>query len=334
LIVGWVAFVATARADEIDDKRIEKAVKESLPVDIYQRRLPMWDRDDGSGDLKGLPLPERDDPPYVPPDAGTGGGSGSESGSGGDTSGSGNEPDRGSGDGSSGSAGTGSAGTGSGSGSGSSVGSGSGLPTDDGLARRRGGKPRDPRAARLRPGGRGGADEYDENGVRITETDTSVTTILLWGGIILVGVLLLVVIGRQFMGYTAEVDPSKVEAAVDGTATPQAIAQVIELPRDEADDLAAQGRFAEAIHLLLLRTLHALATQNLVKVTPSMTTREVLARVPLIGDAREALAGLVGTVEVSWFGDDVPAMPDYQRCRDQFAVFAAAYKRARGAVAT
>ena len=37
---------------------------------------------------------------------------------------------------------------------------------------------------------------------------------------------------------------------------------MIERPRDDADQLAHEGRFADAIHILLLRTLHELASQN------------------------------------------------------------------------
>jgi hypothetical protein len=76
-----------------------------------------------------------------------------------------------------------------------------------------------------------------------------------------------------------------------------------------------------------LRTLHELAGQRLVQVTPAMTSREILTRVALVGDARAALAGLIVAVEQTWFGDDVPQLADYQRCRAQFDRFAAAYRR-------
>ena len=56
-----------------------------------------------------------------------------------------------------------------------------------------------------------------------------------------------------------------------------------------------EGRFAEAIHALLLETLAALS--RAARLAPSLTSREIVARVPLPARAREALAGLVAAVE-------------------------------------
>jgi len=108
---------------------------------------------------------------------------------------------------------------------------------------------------------------------------------------------------------------------------------VIERPLGDADELARQGRFAEAIHTLLLRTLQELARTSSMRLQASMTSREILSRVPLLGDARVALSGLVTAVELTHFGDDVPGAPDYERCRDQFHVFASAYRRGGGVAA-
>lgn len=152
---------------------------------------------------------------------------------------------------------------------------------------------------------------------------SSVATFLLWGLVAVFAIVVGLAIYRQIAGYAGEDAP----APVDRRAADAQLAAVIERPRDDADELAAQGRFAEAIHTLLLRTLHELASQNLVRVTPALTSREILARVSLLGDAREALSGLIVAVEQTWFGDDVPQLADYQRCRAEFDRFAAAYRR-------
>lgn len=101
---------------------------------------------------------------------------------------------------------------------------------------------------------------------------------------------------------------------------------IIERPLGDADELARRGEFAEAIHTLLLRTLQELVRSAAVKVAPAMTSREILARVPLLADAREALAGLITAVEITYFGDEPANAADYERCRQQFHVFAQAFR--------
>ena len=64
----------------------------------------------------------------------------------------------------------------------------------------------------------------------------------------------------------------------------------------------------------------------MVRVERSHTSREILARVPLLADAREALSMLITYVELTHFGDDPAGAADYAKCRDQFNRFAAAFK--------
>ncbi len=155
---------------------------------------------------------------------------------------------------------------------------------------------------------------------------SGLATMLLWALVLTAAVVIALGLYRQIAGYTGEDAPAPSRKRTD-----EQLAAVIERPRDDADELAARGQFADAIHTLLLRTLHELASQNLVRVTPAMTSREILARVALLGDARDALSGLIIAVEQTWFGDDVPQLEDYQRCRAQFDHFAAAYRRGAGA---
>jgi hypothetical protein len=76
-----------------------------------------------------------------------------------------------------------------------------------------------------------------------------------------------------------------------------------------------------------LRTLQELAHNAAVRVAPANTSREILARVPLLADARSALAGLITAVEITHFGDEPANADDYERCRRQFHVFAAAFRQ-------
>ncbi len=93
------------------------------------------------------------------------------------------------------------------------------------------------------------------------------------------------------------------------------------IPLDEVDRLAAAGRYGEAIHLLLLRTITGL-TGSSASLAPSLTSREILAHVPFRPGARDELAGLVDAVEVSLFGGRAVAPSEYLDCRARFDRFA------------
>lgn len=87
----------------------------------------------------------------------------------------------------------------------------------------------------------------------------------------------------------------------------------------DADRLAAAGRWAEAVHALLLIAARHLAARYSVPLAASSTSRELCRALPLAGEAREAFAGLVRTVEVSLFGGAAVGPDDYrsslERCR-------------------
>lgn len=105
----------------------------------------------------------------------------------------------------------------------------------------------------------------------------------------------------------------------------------LDRPLGDADALAAGGRFAEAIHVLLLRTLEELARRLPAALPRALTSREVLAAVRLPAEAREALADLVGVVEVTHFGGTTPGAGDYRACLDRYRRFVAAYSRGSAA---
>jgi hypothetical protein len=139
--------------------------------------------------------------------------------------------------------------------------------------------------------------------------------ILLWTALAVVVVLAVVWVVNRIGGRPRE---GEAEA---GTGAPGPL----EVPLDSAERLATAGRFAEAIHVLLLETLAALS--RAAQLAPSLTSREIVARVPLPARAREALAGLVLAVEVSRFGGTPAGERDYRDCLDRFHAFIETYRR-------
>lgn len=66
---------------------------------------------------------------------------------------------------------------------------------------------------------------------------------------------------------------------------------------DDADALAAQGRFDEAAHLLLLRSLEHIAAARPAAVAPASTAREIAALDFLSAPARATFAAIAALVE-------------------------------------
>jgi len=94
---------------------------------------------------------------------------------------------------------------------------------------------------------------------------------------------------------------------------------------DEPDRLARQGRFAEAIHALLLRALADLGDS----ARPALTSREVLRGSPLAAEARAALGALVSAVEWAHFGARPAGPADYEASLAEYHRLQRAWRRHR-----
>lgn len=151
----------------------------------------------------------------------------------------------------------------------------------------------------------------------------SLMTFLLWGLVIVTAALLAFWFGGELLRGEDHAELAPDASAPDDAA---GTAAIIARPLGDADELARRGEYAEAIHTLLLRTLEELVRGAAVRVERWHTSREILARVPLLADAREAFAGLIAAVELTHFGHEPANAADYDRCRQQFHHFAAAFR--------
>lgn len=70
---------------------------------------------------------------------------------------------------------------------------------------------------------------------------------------------------------------------------------------DEADGLAREGRFGDAAHLLLFRSIEDIDTRRPDLVQPALTSREIARAERLPEAAREAFATIASLVERSLF---------------------------------
>lgn len=92
---------------------------------------------------------------------------------------------------------------------------------------------------------------------------------------------------------------------------------------DEADALAAQGRFDEATHLLLLRSLEHIAAARPSALTPASTAREIAALDFLSAPARATFGRIAALVEQGRYALHPLGAQDWATARAAYADFAA-----------
>ena len=100
-----------------------------------------------------------------------------------------------------------------------------------------------------------------------------------------------------------------------------------EIPRlaallDDADSLAAQGRFGEAIHLLLFRSIDDLAGRRPGVVRPALTSRDIADLDVLPSQPRAAFTRLAQAFERAFFGGQPVGAEVFDAARRDYEAFA------------
>ena len=106
------------------------------------------------------------------------------------------------------------------------------------------------------------------------------------------------------------------EDAADGAAG--AARRADAAARAAADELAAQGRFVEAMHVLLLQGLDDMRMRLDLRFADSLTSREIVSRADAPAGAKAALRDIIQWVELAYFGDHPVDRDDYDACRRSF----------------
>lgn len=145
--------------------------------------------------------------------------------------------------------------------------------------------------------------------------------VVFWIGLAALALLLIVAIVREIIRLKAP--PARAEGpklTADPVWRPDAAAA-----RDllsAADQLAGEGRFLEAAHLLLLRSVEDIQKHRPKALRVSYTAREI-ALLPALPDAaRSAFAGIAGVVERGLFGGRPVDAEDFAACRAAYEAFA------------
>lgn len=145
---------------------------------------------------------------------------------------------------------------------------------------------------------------------------------IFYGGLALVVALLLFFLIRGLMGarWSFGRKPKPVASTTPADWRPDETAAKILL--EDADRLAAEGRFAEAAHLLLHRSLNDVRAFRPRALRPAVTSRELAVSEALPGPARQAFSHIAEVVERSYFGDRAVDQSAYADCRRSYEAFA------------
>ena len=141
-----------------------------------------------------------------------------------------------------------------------------------------------------------------------------------WGGLALTVAMILFFVGRELirLRWPEKRRPKPKAAEAEWRPTPERARVLLE----DADRMAAQGRYAEAAHLLLHRSIEDIQGRRPRAVGPSLTSRDIAELDSLPAAARPLFARIAEVVERSFFGGrdvDAAAFADCRRAYEAFA---------------
>jgi hypothetical protein len=141
---------------------------------------------------------------------------------------------------------------------------------------------------------------------------------VLWTIIIIALAILLYAFRDLIPGFRARRGDWGTDDAEFDSARPGTPAMVL----GAADQLAAEGRFVEAMHVLLLQSLAAIRERLDEQFSDSFTSREILRSTRLPEPGRVPLRDMINRVELTYFGRQPAALADYVACRTSFNALA------------
>lgn len=154
--------------------------------------------------------------------------------------------------------------------------------------------------------------------LRFLEAVGPVLEVLFWGGLILGAIFILYFILREF-APESWFRRNKIVVQVTDWRPEAAKAQAL---LEDADALAAAGRFEEAIHILLFRSIDELVSRRPGVVRPALTSRDIADLQVLPDPARQAFLRLAQAVERTFFGGRPADADAFGQARADYQAFA------------
>jgi hypothetical protein len=145
---------------------------------------------------------------------------------------------------------------------------------------------------------------------------------LFWGIVIVVVATIVFFIARELLALRwPGIKKRKKKAlapAPDWRPTPAQARALLE----EADRLATEGRYAEAVRLILFRSIEEIQGRRPQLLRPALTSRDIAGLDGLPARARDAFRGIAEMVEHSFFGGRPVDADGFGRCRQAYEAFA------------
>lgn len=142
--------------------------------------------------------------------------------------------------------------------------------------------------------------------------------VLFWGGLVAGALLLAWFLIREFVPDGAFSRRRATAPVADWRPAPEQARALLE----DADRLAGEGRYADAIHLLLFRSIDELSGRRPGAVKPALTSRDIATLEVLPPGARAAFARLAQAVETSFFGGRPAGAEAFSQARSDYEAFA------------
>lgn len=154
--------------------------------------------------------------------------------------------------------------------------------------------------------------------VRLFEAIGPFLKVLFWAGLAIGAALIVAVAAREIAATYKRRKAGLAVAPVDWAPEPAKAQALLE----DADRLAAEGRYDEAVHLLLFRSIDELAGRRPQDVRPALTSRDIAQIAAMPGPARSAFTRIAQVVEKSFFGGRPVGAGEFGECRRAYEAFA------------
>lgn len=143
-----------------------------------------------------------------------------------------------------------------------------------------------------------------------------------WIGIGLIAALILFMLVREILRRLPTSWGSKETAAETPKPVFKPTATRARALLEEADRLAAEGRYSEAVRVLLHRSIEDIERAFPVTISPAQTSREIARLEPLSTQGRTVFTSIAQAVETSLFGGRALDAQRFAECRAAYASFA------------
>lgn len=143
--------------------------------------------------------------------------------------------------------------------------------------------------------------------------------LLFWAGLAVGAGLVLYFIARELMRVRFKPrERPAAESVADWRPEPRRARALLA----DADRLAAEGRYDEAVRLILHRGIDEFDERRPGSVRPALTSREIAVLTAMPQSGRAAFEAMARAVEASFFAARPAGAPDFAACRQAYERFA------------